>query len=54
MFVWRNLIKIFLKICSMPPVPIKNQLDNVPRLKDNKRKHLQKKLPSCSEGIDSN
>lgn len=52
MFLWRNLIKIFLKICSMPPVPIKNKLDNVSDLKTIKESTLKKNcLPAQKEYI---
>ena len=38
---------------NKPPFLKKNKLDNVPRLIDDKRKHLQKKTVLCSKGTES-
>ena len=38
-------------INSKPPVPMKNKLNNVSQVIDNKRKHLQKKLSSAQREL---
>ena len=41
------------EVNNKPHASTKSKLDNIPRLIDNKRKHL-KKTVFCSKGIDSN